>query len=197
MESDSDHLASFKFNPKVNELCIVTDYKFYLNADKRIFELDRNPYGEPELIPIMNVTYEEKGSILNFDATYHGEKTIYSLKSEYGCLKIMYKILSTSGSFDFKKDTQDKDKIELIFNNGNLSKIYFYKYVDYQLVDSLAVTSEENKLFLITQNPWEKNMILERYWDNDTLVFKTKSKEHHYKPDVQPFILQTIKEFIR
>ena len=64
----------FKYNPKVNELCLVADFKFYFNADKQAFELDQNPYGEPDLTTISNVTSEENGSALKFDAVYRGEE---------------------------------------------------------------------------------------------------------------------------
>lgn len=57
----------FKYNPKVNELCLVADFKFYFNADKQAFELDQNPYGEPDLTTISNITSEENGSALKFD----------------------------------------------------------------------------------------------------------------------------------
>ncbi|MBQ4818696.1 hypothetical protein [Aquimarina sp. MMG016] len=187
--------SSIRYNPKINELTFVSELKFSFNKEKEEFQLDQNPNGEPSLVIIDEIRTEDNFEKLIIQANYRNKNTEFTLNSDKYYDRIIYETL-----VDFNKDnfniTSDEDKIEMIFTSGNISKIYCYKYEGYNLKESLSIISEDNKLFLIKQNPWSKNEILSLEINQNQIICTLKSETYKYVLEVQPFIKDLIKKLI-
>ena len=180
--------SAFFYTPRGKELCLVSELKFYFNSNTRQFELDQNPHGEPRLTKINNLRLSADFSEMEFDAVYRNKETQFKLSSEYSFDKTLYRTIAgiPDSGFAFRDD--DKDKIELIFNQGAVSKVYLYKHIDLKLVDSLSIVREEGAYHLIKQRPYAKIPLIGVAAADNSIVGWTASEAFNYSVNDQEYI---------
>lgn len=169
-------------------MCIVSELKFYFNKNTLQFELDQNPHGEPRLTRIKDLKLSADDSQLEFDAVYRSKDTQFKLLSEYPFDKTLYQTMAgiTDSGFAFRQE--DTDKVELIFQDGALSKVYMYKHVDLQLVDSLTIIREDGVFYLIKQRPYAKIPVDSIVAADSNIICRTASEEFRYSVNDQEYI---------
>lgn len=188
--------SAFKYNPKVNEIYLISDLKFDLNKDSLKFELDQNPHGEPMLTAIESMEANEDFSEVKFHANYRGESVDFQVTNATAYDASIYRIIHSvnEGEMVPKYNPEDLDKVDIIFNEGQLFQRYLYKYQEYDLLDTFTVIREENELYLIIQEPWKKVKVQSLSVDSGSIICKTSEEEVAYTLDVNDFILRIVKE---
>lgn len=188
--------SAFFYNPRGKELCLVSELKFYFNSNTRQFELDQNPHGEPRLTKMNNLKLSADFSEMEFDAVYRNKDAQFRLLSEYPFDKTLYETIAgiADADFDFRDD--DTDKIELIFNQGALSKLYMYKHVDSKLVDSLSIIREEGAFYLIKQRPYARIPVNSIVAAGNNIICRTASEEYSYSVNDQEYVVNLLSGLI-
>ncbi len=190
--------SGFKYNPKVSEICLISDLKFYLNKRSLKFELDQNPHGEPNLTEIGKIEANEDFSQVNFNSNYRDEDINFQItnKTSYdiSIFKIIY--LVNSGKLNPIYSPNDLDKVEILFSEEQLFQIYLHKYQEYELIDALTITRETDGFYVIKQNPWRKIKLKNISIDDLNIVCNTSEEVVIYPLDVNDFISRIIKELL-
>lgn len=177
------------YDPFSKYMSLISGVKFHLNRSNMKFYIDQNPEGEADPVPIFNLDWKEHVSCLEFEAYYRGEKSTFQLSSNYECDKIIYKFLTLTLDENILFQNTDTEKVTLSFENGKISSIDIFKYIDSKMVDSLAIFSEAGKLFLLKQNPWEKIKLDSLTLKNNTILCKYKNDVIIYHLYINPFVL--------
>jgi hypothetical protein len=146
-------VSGITYEPKVKELCLIADLKFSYSLDLKKFLLDENPDGEPSLKDIFDIAVDDKFTTLSFKSVYRNKETIFKLEGQHETDSLIFEAIS---SFDLTAiDQNELDKFQLIFEEGRFKELDFYKRNEkYELIDSLALMSDEGEIILIKQNPW-------------------------------------------
>lgn len=146
-------VSGITYEPKVKELCLIADLKFSYSLDLKKFLLDENPHGEPSLKDIFDVVVDDKFTTLSFRSIYRNKETIFKLERQHEIDSLIFQAIY---SFDLTAiDQNELDKFQLFFEEGKFKELDLYKQNEkYELIDSLAVISEEDDIILIKQNPW-------------------------------------------
>lgn len=189
--------SSFKYNPKVGEICFISDLKFYLNKDLK-FQLDQNPHGVPVLSEITDIESNEDYSIISFNSNFRNENIKFIINSKYKCDNFILKTIKLVNDNKIKPtfNNDDLDKVEISFRKGKLLSIYIYKYKNYNLIDSLTIINENNELYLIKQNPWKKEKLKTINMINNKFIYEIETGSFSFSLDVNDFILKIINNLI-
>ncbi|GGE50197.1 hypothetical protein EV200_109155 [Pedobacter psychrotolerans] len=146
-------ISGITYEPKVKELCLIADLKFVYDLNIRKFHLDENPHGEPCLKEIFDIIVDEIFSNLSFKSSYRNKETIFKLESQNEIDNLVFKVISSLNLSVIDQD--EMDKFQLFFEEGRFKELDIYKQNEkYELIDSLAVTGDEDEIILIKQNPW-------------------------------------------
>ncbi len=191
----------FRYDPKVNEFVIFVGLKFVSMENPPKFAIDINPHMERELVEIYslraNANYQ--GLVLEVDYEGENEKTIIEstgYSSSY-LMKTIVGMMKEEKLWDFGDSKEDNiDNIEILFENEEIQKIYIYKYNDYELVDSLTVVREDDKLFIIFQNPWRKIEISKLNVIDNQVQCESESQKFTYPLDVNNRMYQILIDII-
>jgi hypothetical protein len=188
--------SAFFYNPRSGELCLVSELKFYFNRDTHQFELDQNPHGEPILTKIRNLKLSSDFSEMEFNAIYRYKNTQFRLLSDYPVDKTLYRTIAgiPDSGFAFKDD--EKDSIELIFNQGVLSGISVHKRIDSKLADSLRIIREDGAFHLIKQRPYAKLSLISIDAADNRIIYRTTSEEFSYSVNIQEYIWNILGQLI-
>ena len=186
----------FKYNPGVKEFCLVSELRFCLNPESSEFELDQNPSGESMMTEISNLKTSKDLSELEFECVYRNTPTVFVLSSKYEYDKIIYRILVNGVGNIFDNIGKDLDKVELIFEKGEFKALRLMKSLDYEVVDSMSILKEDRDYKLILFDPWRKLKLDTFAFEENILVSRTEEGEFTYKPDIQPPIMDILKEFL-
>lgn len=146
-------ISGITYEPKVKELCLIADLKFSYSLDLKKFLLDENPHGEPSLNDIFDVVVDDKFTTLSFRSVYRNKETIFKLERQHEVDSLIFEAIS---GFDLRTiDRNELDKFQLFFEEGKFKELELFKQNEkYELIDSLAVISDEDEIILIKQNPW-------------------------------------------
>ncbi|GGB00799.1 hypothetical protein [Puia dinghuensis] len=188
--------SAFFYNPRGKQLSLVSELKFYFNRNTHQFELDQNPHGEPKLTKINNLKLSADFSEMEFDAVYRNKDTQFKLLSEYPFDKTLYRTIAGIPDSDFAFRDDDKDKIELIFNQGAISQVYMYKHVDMNLVDSLTIIREDGVFYLIKQGPYAKIPLNSVVAADNRIISRSASEEFSYSVNDQEYIWNLLSRLI-
>ena len=186
----------FKYNPGVKEFCLVSELRFCLNPASSEFEMDQNPFGESMMTEISNLKTNEDLSELEFECVYRNTPTVFVLSSKYEYDKIIYRILANGVGNISDNAGKDLDKVELIFEKGEFKALRLMKSLNYKVVDSMSILKEDKDYKLILFNPWRKLKLNTFAFEENILVSRTEEGEFTYKPDIQPSIMDILKEFL-
>lgn len=146
-------ISGITYEPKVKELCLIADLKFVYDLNTRKFHLDENQHEEPSLKEIFDITVDETFSNLSFKSSYRNKETIFKLESQNEIDNLVFKVISSLNLSVIDQD--EMDKFQLFFEEGRFKELDIYKQNEkYELIDSLAVISDEDEIILINQNPW-------------------------------------------
>lgn len=108
-----------EYNPRYTFILGLWDEvfssKLYWNKHTNEFEIDQDPYGECDPIPLLNVKMQPDFSGLEFDANYQSNLTHFVVSTEYECVKLLYEILIIFHKEDFLINRNDKDHLSISF----------------------------------------------------------------------------------
>jgi hypothetical protein len=194
--------SSFTYDPKVGDVCLSTgdqlcSIRLYFNFNSQKFEFDRNPFGDPALSPLSNVTLNNDLSELQFDVVCRGKSTRFVISTEHECDKIIYDFFSkiTDSGFSVRED--DLDDMHVAFEQGKLEFVRMFKHSkSYDLLDSLNIKVEGENLFLIKQRPWRKISLDTVKVSDGNIISKAGDEEFIYHIETQPLIFDTVKRLI-
>lgn len=146
-------ISGITYEPRVKELCLIADLKFSYSLDLKKFLLDENPHGEPSLKDIFDVIVDDKFTTLSFRSVYRNKETIFKLERQHEVDSLIFEAIS---SFHLRTiDRNELDKFQFFFEEGKFKELELFKQNEkYELIDSLAVISNEDEIILIKQNPW-------------------------------------------
>lgn len=189
--------SAFKYDPTAKQLCLVTDAKFYFNFDTQKFEIDQDPYSDPDCTPLLNISLKDDLSELQFDAVYRGKETRFVISITNSCDKILYDFFSRVTNEGFSIAKNDVDDLQLVFENGKLESLKVYKLSKAQeLLDSLFIAFDEGRHYLIEEDPWRKIELNAIEATDGKIISKSENEEFIYNLETQPLIFDTVKKLI-
>ncbi|NSL90402.1 hypothetical protein ECE50_026505 [Chitinophaga sp. Mgbs1] len=188
-------ITVFCYHPRFHEFYVAADLKFYYNRHTGSFEMDHHPHSDPFPVPVELHNTADAG-ILQFDTVYRGQQTTYELTALHPWDIVIFNLIREISHTDFTFHDDDKDKIELIFEEGDLSKIYFYKHEDDQLIDSLRIVRYEGSLHLVRQRPFTRIPLKGLQLEGNQLLAHTATEIIPYTLHTQPFILGIMKQLL-
>ena len=188
--------SRFSYNPRAGELCVVSEIKFYFDKTKHEFELDQNPHGEPKLVKLRNLTLSSDSSELQFEARYQREDTQFKLVSQHPVDKIIYRTMAAIPDSGFAFRDDEHDSVDLLFEEGALTAVSFFKRIDTKMVDFLRIIKEEGAFIQIKQRPFAKIPLNSIVAGDGRIIYKTDSEEFSYSVDVQEYIWDILSQLI-
>lgn len=190
--------CAFKYNPASRDLTLGIGHAFSFNYRSQKFELDQNPFGDPNLVPVNDVVFSSDFSQLTFDARYQRKQRKFAITAANEYQKIMFEFFARVNATGFTTEDCDADHVELHFEKGKLSLIRIYKRPKplQHLVDSLRIIGEADHYSLIKQAPWRKFNLNSLVVNNNKLISRSAEEEFVYPLDVQPVILETVKRLV-
>ncbi len=191
--------SGLKYNSKVNELILISDLVFSFNIQNELIELDQNPFGDPSLVSINDFKKSEDNSLVTFQSKYRGKEASFNISLENSVDKVVFNTIKKINDKTFKPlfSETDLDKIDLQFLNGKLSKLYLYKYKDFNLIDSLSVVNENEGLYLIKQNPWSKILLNQLTINKDVIKCEGEKESFNYTLNLNQDIISMITELLQ
>jgi hypothetical protein len=189
--------SAFIYRPSYNNLCLAMGLQFIYNYKLQQFEVNNNPLGDPNPIPMNNVVMSDDLSQLSFDAKYQGKQQQFLITATHECDKIMFELFSRLRNNDLLAVDEDLDDLHLIFEKGKLESIKGYKHSKANdLLDSLNIFLEEGNYSMVKQRPWRKFNLNSIVVDDNKVISKSADEEFVYNLDVQPVLLETIKRLV-
>ena len=189
--------SSFIYRPSYNNLCLALYLQFFYNYKSKQFEVNNNPHGDPNLIPMNNVVMSDDFSQLSFDAKYQGKQQQFQITAIHECDKVMFELFSRLLNNDLLAVDKDLDDLQLVFEKGKLQSIEGYKHSkENDMLDSLDVFIEEGNYTLLKHSPRRKVNLNSIVVDDNKLIGRSADEEFVYDLDVQPLISETIKRLL-
>ena len=189
--------SSFIYRASYNNLCLVMELQFIYNYRSHQWEVNNNPHGEPNPIPMNNVVMSDDLSQLSFDAKYQGKQQQFEITAVHECDKIMFELFSRLRNNDVLAVDEDLDDLQLVFTKGKLESIQGFKYSkDSDLLDSLNIFPEEGSYMLLRKKPRRKLNLNSIVADDNKLISRTADEEFVYNLNVQPLISETVKRLV-
>lgn len=190
--------CAFKYNPAISDLTLGIGLGFSFNFRSQKFELDQNPFGDPNLVPMNNVAVSDDFSQITFDARYQRKQRQFVMTAANECHKIMFELFARVNATGFTIADSDADHVELHFEQGRLSLIQIHKRPKplEDLVDWLDIVREADRYCLLKQRPRSKVDLKSVTVDEHKLISRSADEEFVYPLDVQPVILETVKRLI-
>lgn len=140
------------------------------------------------LAKIRNIERNEDFSSVAFDANYRKIRTRFEISCKYDCDRILYRMLAEISESTFAFNEEDRDDIELVFDEGLLSEISLHKRVDSKLLDFLRIIKEADSLHLIKQRPWARIRLDRVVVSGREILARAGSEETTYHLDTQRYI---------
>jgi hypothetical protein len=183
----------FKYNPLVSELIITVGMQFYYNYETQQWELNQEDYGDPKLVPIINVVLNEDATRLSFEAQKQQFEITASLEPEKTLLNFFAQLNGPQ-----KLDTADDvDDMELIFVKGKLETLQIYKHTkELSIIDSLRIKGSDGTFSLIKQKPWRKFELDTIEVNNSQIMSKSGKEQFNFPLHLQPIIFNTVKKLV-
>ncbi|MBC9929163.1 hypothetical protein [Chitinophaga qingshengii] len=161
------------------------------------FEINQQPFGEPDTKPLKNIVLKRDFSLLTFDAEYRRRETSFSISAANPCERAILAFFAHVNENGFSISESDLDDTQLVFKNGLLFSITIYKNTkEYQLIDSLDIFTEGGALTLMRRDPWEKLKLDKLLLESSNIISQSGDRQFTYHLDMQAFIFDTIKKMI-
>jgi hypothetical protein len=191
-------ITSLKYDPSLAELMIGVGHPFFFNQKSQRFELDINPFGDTNLIPMNNVAISNDHSQLTFDAKYRRKQQQFSITAANEHERILFEVFARLNANGLTTEDYEADKVELHFENGKLTLIQIYKRPKpaEELVDSLRIVGDADGYRLIKQCPWRKFGLAAIEVNDNKLISRSADEEFVYTLDLQPVILDAVKRLV-
>ncbi|HEY0681636.1 MAG TPA: hypothetical protein VGD45_04860 [Steroidobacter sp.] len=195
-ETKTDDFA-FKYNPWIRDLTLGIGHAFCFSQIPQRFELDQNPFGDPNLVTMNNVAFSEDFSQLTFDARYQRKHRQFVITAANEQQKIMFEFFARLNANGFRTQDDEADHLELHFEKGGLDSIQIYKNDERcNLLDSLRIFSEAGRYFLVKQCPWRKFELTSMRVDDHRWISRSADEEFVFDLQVQPVIYETVKRLV-
>ncbi|GHT71482.1 hypothetical protein AGMMS50239_40660 [Bacteroidia bacterium] len=193
--------SSFEFSPQGEVFSISSNGEIlYYNFITNDFSIEQNPLGESNPKKIFNVIISEDFKKMTFDTIDNTNeiKTI-TLIAQHNTDVILYEVFFKAQQNHFKITEADLDRIEMSFQKGMLYELRIYKKDrKYNLIDSLTIFEENDKLYVLTRNPRSKLILKNLEVSNGHVVYDVDYSHFVYRLDIQEtiinFLNKTIKE---
>ena len=180
-----------------DELVLAVGLQFYYNYETKQWELNQDPYGDPDLVPMNNVELNEAAHQLTFEAEYQGKPQQFEITASFEPEKIMLDLFSQLNNQEKLVTGEDVDDMQLIFEKGKLNSIRIFKHTkEFEILDSLNIKSDNGNFSLIKQKPWRKFDLKAIGVDNGNIVSESAEEQFSFHLDVQPIILDTVKKLV-
>lgn len=188
---------AFKYDPSIRDLTLGIGHAFCFSQISQRFELDQNPFGDPNLVPMNNVVFSDDFSQLTFDARYQRKHRQFVITAANEHQKTMFEFFARLNEKGFKTEDNDADKVDLLFKDGKLDSIEIYKYSEgCELLDSLHIFSEAGHYILLKHRPRRKFNLSSIRVDHHKLISRSADEEFVYNLDVQPVIYEAVKRLV-
>jgi hypothetical protein len=191
--------SAFKYNAPIRDLTLGVGHALSFNLRSQRFEFDKNPFGDPHLVPMDNVVLSDDFSQLAFQATYQRKQRQFVIAAANECHRIMFEFFARLNASGFNTEDGDADHVELHFQQDRLASIEIYKHPKplEDLVDSLHIFSEADRYYLIKSGPRRKFELSSITMDGNKLISRSADEEFVYNLDVQPVILETVQRLVK
>jgi hypothetical protein len=192
-------LSAFKYDPGINDLILGMGHALCFNQRSQRFEFDKNPFGDPHLVPMNNVLLSDDYSRLAFEAKYERRERQFVITAANECHRIMFELFARLNASGFKTADGDADHVQVHFEKDRLSSIEIYKHPKplEELTDALHIFGEAGQYFLVKQQPWRKLRLSSLTMQGNALISRSADEELVYTLDVQPVILETVTRLVK
>jgi len=182
------------YEPVNKRLSIISGELFHFNNEIKQFELDLNPYGDPEPVPIYNLQYQNNK--LKFEIVDNSDKIEYLITSSYKSDHVIYKMMiDIINNSNFSYNENEKDKVIIEFERSKLKTIEIIRYRGIQRDNSLKIIFRDEGNFII-KYPFERLELQSMYIKDNSIFCQTANELIEWQFLVQPFIYGYIYEII-
>lgn len=182
-----------KYEPLYKRFSIISGELFHFNNETHQFELDLNPYGDAEPIPLLDLKYQNNK--LTFRVVLNSEIINYSIFSKYKSDQIIYQMMiDLNNNFIFEPNENDKFSIE--FDKSILKTIELTRYSGIDIKKSLRIIFRDEGAFVI-KYPFEKLILQSINITNYSIICKTAQEVIEWETTDQKLIFNYIHDIIR
>jgi len=186
--------SGFHYNPKWQELQIVSGVSLALNKKTLKFEVDRTPGDEEELVPIQGLSVAHDASGMTFNVEYEGDGVQFNLASKFRFDHVLYAAVNAIHAQSFSFDS-DEDSVSVSGRNGAL-----YSFIVRNVRDPsepyMRLAFREDGLFNIIYIPHEKQPVSDLGFEDHTLILNVEGRKRSYTFASQGLILALIKDLL-
>jgi len=181
-----------KYEPLSKQWSIISGELFHFNNDSHQFELDLNPYGDPEPVPISDLRNQKDK--LTFNIVLNSEREDYTICSKYKSDQIIYQMMiDLNQKFQYKLNEIDKFYVE--FEKSTLKRIELIRYNNIKIDKSLIIVFDKEGDFVI-KYPFEKLILQSIDIDETSIICRTPDELIKWEPNIQPLIFGYIRKII-
>ncbi|ECG5958998.1 hypothetical protein E1630_23660 [Salmonella enterica subsp. enterica serovar Baguida] len=176
---------------KIKEVNFIFDASFYYDCEIRKLHLDTNPYGDPALTEITQLTEGNDNGKLNIHIeTFDNNEMLLEGDCDLDFV-ILNNILSAyHGLMDVYGDYSDD--FSMIFECGVFKQLSIVKWNGNNIKDSILLYRSDSGTFLIKQSPWERILIRKLDILEPELVVYTNQGHIHYIMNMPPVIIRIL-----
>lgn len=173
-----------KYEPLYKSFSIISGELFHYNNESHQFELDMNPYGDPETVPILDLKYHNNK--LFFKIISNSQIVNYSISSKYKPDQLIYQMMvDLNNKFNF--DLNENDKFCIEFEKSTLKRIELIRFKNVNIEKSLIIIFENKDTFVI-KYPFEKLPLQSIDIKKDSIICKTNQEIIEWKTTNQDLI---------
>src|SRR5262249_33622609 len=143
---------------------------------------------EPRPTKVKSLKVSADASEMEFEVRWKKEDMQFKLVSEYNVDKVIYRTIDTipDSGFVFKED--EHDSVELLFNEGALSKVSLFKRIGTEMAGFLDIIKEDGVFIQIRQRPFARVPLTSIVAGDRSIIYRTDSEEFSYSVSVQEYI---------
>ncbi|PFH08281.1 hypothetical protein BCF11_0634 [Collimonas sp. PA-H2] len=188
--------SKFSCTPRSVELNIVCGLSFYYNPDTCLFEVDQNPYGERDLIPIKNLQFSPDYSKMTFDCFYQGKDVSFDISIGREREKNFLRFFHAFHGKAFFFGENDFQPVVLLFDEGEISANSNIRNPE-KGTDYLTLFGEDGEFFFIIPRPWKRFPLSAFGSKGNTFYFKSEENLFEYEFILEPSVMQVVKAFLQ
>jgi hypothetical protein len=185
--------ATIVLDPSIKEFSIVLGERFFFNFDSQQFEIDTNPYGDPQCVPIFDLIALDNG--LQFTSQRKNEHNRLIIASSFPIERAIINEMLLLNTNEIRFAENDTTKIEISVEKGVLKSIRLIKIVDYSSVDFLTLLFEKEQSFVI-KYPFEKLPLNSFYFEGNSIVCQSTKETISWAISLPQPIINGIKNIL-
>lgn len=190
--------SSLMYHPLTDDLVLTVGVQLYYNYDTQKFELNQDPYGDPDPVPVHHVAVKDDFSELSFEANYRGLPRQFIITAGYDTEKVLLQLFAQLNNNGPLTVGRDMDHMQFIFDKGKLESIELYKHnKSADIIESWDVFLDKGNYVLVSEIPRHTRVNLDALEVNgNKLNGRAGSREYVFRFSTQPVLVDAIKRLV-